>query len=84
MKLFVLSLALSMTAAAASAQSALPTPPVTAPPSDANHLSTQGIDTAHPELQSRSAKACRRWYCRKHTSGRRPRANSSNPASKTD
>lgn len=31
MKLFVLSLALSMTVLAASAQSALPTPPVTAP-----------------------------------------------------
>jgi len=51
MKLFVLSLALSMTASV-SAQSALPTPPVTAPQSDANHLSTQGIDTAHPELQA--------------------------------
>ena len=33
MKLFVLSLALSMTAVAVSAQSALPTPPATAPPS---------------------------------------------------
>ena len=51
MKLFVLSLALSMTAVAVSAQSTSPTPPVTAPPSDANHLSTQGIDTAHPEMQ---------------------------------
>ncbi len=56
MKLFVLSLALSMTTAAVSAQSALPTPPVTAPPSDANHLSTQGIDTAHPELQTGAPK----------------------------
>ena len=56
MKLFVLSLALSMTAAAVSAQSALPTPPVTAPPSDANHLSTQGIDTARPELQTGAPK----------------------------
>ena len=56
MKLFVLSLALSMTAVAVSAQSTLPTPPVTAPPSDANHLSTQGIDTAHPELQTAAPK----------------------------
>jgi hypothetical protein len=37
-----------MTAVAVSAQSTSPTPPVTAPPSDANHLSTQGIDTAQP------------------------------------
>ena len=56
MKLFVLSLALSMTAVAVSAQSTSPTPPVTAPPSDANHLSTQGIDTAHPELQTGAPK----------------------------
>ena len=56
MKLFVLSLALSMTAAAVSAQSVLPTPPVTAPPSDANHLSTQGIETAHPEMQAGTPK----------------------------
>ncbi len=56
MKLFVLSLALSMTAAAVSAQSALPTPPITAPPSDANHLSTPGIDTARPELQTGAPK----------------------------
>jgi hypothetical protein len=56
MKLFVLSLALSMTVAAASAQSALPTPPITAPQSDANHLSKQGVDTAHPELQTGAPK----------------------------
>ena len=56
MKLFVLSLALSMTAMAVSAQSTSPTPPVTAPPSDANHLSTQGIETAHPELQIAAPK----------------------------
>jgi hypothetical protein len=56
MKLFVLSLALSMTAVAVSAQSTSPTPPVTAPPSDANHLSTQGIDTAQPELQTGAPK----------------------------
>jgi hypothetical protein len=45
-----------MTAAAASAQSALPTPSVTAPQSDANHLSTPGIDAAHPELQTGAPK----------------------------
>jgi hypothetical protein len=56
MKLFVLSLALSMTAVAVSAQSTSPTPPVTAPPSDANRLSTQGIDTAHPELRTGAPK----------------------------
>jgi hypothetical protein len=56
MKLFVLSLALSMTAVAVSAQSQSPTPPVTAPTSDANHLSTQGIETAHPELQIAARK----------------------------
>jgi hypothetical protein len=56
MKLFVLSLALSMTAVAVSAQSQSPTPPVTAPTSDANHLSTQGIKTAHPELQIAARK----------------------------
>ena len=55
MKLFVLSLALSMTAAAASAQSALSTPPVTAP-SDANHLSTQGIDSPHPDMRTGAPK----------------------------
>ena len=56
MKLFVLSLALSMTAVAVSAQSTSPTPPVTAPRSDVNHLSTQGIDSAQPELQIAAPK----------------------------
>ena len=56
MKLFVLSLALSMTAVAVSAQSTTPTPPVTAPPSDANHLSTQGIDSAQPEMRTVAPK----------------------------
>jgi hypothetical protein len=56
MKLFVLSLALSMTVAAASAQSALPTPPITAPSSDANRFSAQGFDTAQPELRAGAPK----------------------------
>jgi hypothetical protein len=56
MKLFVLSLALSMTAGAVSAQSALPTLPVTAPQSDANHLSAPSFDTLHPELQAVAPK----------------------------
>jgi hypothetical protein len=49
MKIFVLSLALSMTAAAVSAQSTSSVPPVTATPPAADHLSTQGIDAAQPE-----------------------------------
>jgi len=56
MKLFVLSLALSMTAVAVSAQSTSPTPPVTAPPSDANRLSTPGINTAQPESHAGAPK----------------------------
>jgi hypothetical protein len=54
MKLFVLSLALSLSTAAVSAQSTLPTPPATAPPSDANYLSKRGIDTATPQLPAES------------------------------
>ncbi len=56
MKLFVLSLALSMTAVAVSAQSTSSVPPVTAPSPAANHLSTQGIGTAHPELLTGAPK----------------------------
>jgi hypothetical protein len=50
MKPFVLSLALSLTAVAVSAQTALPAPPVTAPPSDADYHSTSSFDIVHPEL----------------------------------
>jgi hypothetical protein len=57
MKLFVLSLALFMTAVAASAQSALPTPPVTAPPSAAAGItvntSTAAAPAPGPALQAR-------------------------------
>jgi hypothetical protein len=54
MKLFALSLALSLSTAAVSAQSTLPTPPTAAPPSDANYLSKQGIDTVKPQLPAES------------------------------
>jgi hypothetical protein len=48
MKLFVLSLALFMTAVAASAQSALPTPPATAPPSAAAGITVNTPTAAAP------------------------------------
>jgi hypothetical protein len=48
MKHFVFSLALSMTAVAASAQSALPTPPVTAPPSAAAGITVNTSTAAAP------------------------------------
>jgi hypothetical protein len=48
MKLFVFSLALSMTAVAASAQSALPTPPVTTPPSSAAGITVNTPTAAAP------------------------------------
>ena len=48
MKLFVLSLALFMTAVAASAQSALPTPPATAPPSAAAGITVNTSTAAAP------------------------------------
>src|SRR6266511_1790456 len=56
MKLFVLSLALTMTAVAAPAQSELPTTPVPAPLSGTNHSSTPSADPAHSESRTGAPK----------------------------
>ena len=56
MKLFVLSLALIMTAVAAPAQSELPTTPVPAPLSGTNHSSTPSADPAHSESRTGAPK----------------------------
>jgi hypothetical protein len=57
MKPFILSLVLFLTAVAVSAQTALPAPPVNAPPSDVDYHSTSSFDIVHSELQTGTPKA---------------------------
>ena len=58
MKLFVLSLALSMTAVAVSAQSVLPTSPATAPPSATAGIAANIATSCSPRAKS-SNRACK-------------------------